>query len=83
MSFIDFSSTKWQSLRQGFEKGLSAPFMLFGNFQSPPLKKIENIKVKHVGVDKAITGDWLTIGEDFRNVIRENYDKERQKIPTP
>jgi hypothetical protein len=75
MVIINFSDTKRQAFLRGFEKGLTAPVMLFGHFQVPNLNPIPQVTIKPIEIGEAMENDWKAIGTDLRNVI-EHHGKE-------
>lgn len=75
MVIINFSDTKKQAFLRGFEKGLAAPVMLFGNFQAPKVDVIPQISVQSIEIREVLENDWKAIGTDLRNVI-ERHGKE-------
>jgi len=72
---IDFSLSKKDAAIHGFHKGMSCPIMIFGKFNAPPLRKIDVIVLPSNNVEAALSGDWITIGEDFNNALVK-YGKE-------
>ncbi|SJM94996.1 hypothetical protein [Crenothrix polyspora] len=75
MLIIDFKSTPKRAFIHGFLKGISAPFMLFGQFSAPPKRKIEQITAPNLTAKQALENDWKVIGADFYKVI-DTYGKE-------
>ena len=67
MMIADFDATPRQAFLQGFWKGLGAPYLLYGDFEMPPLPEISPVAVP-TG-DAALAGDWRKVGLDIRSAI--------------
>lgn len=69
MVIIDFSETKKQAFVRGFQKGLAAPVMLFGDFKAPQTPEVKQITVPSISDKESLNSDWEKIGGDFNRVI--------------
>ena len=71
MIIIDFLSTPKKAFEQGFLKGLGAPFMLFGGFESSA--RIPEVQpVKPASHERGLPGDWERIGQDLRAAFKRH-----------
>lgn len=75
MVIIDFSSTSKKAFLHGFSKGLSAPVMLFGKFNAPPLRKYDLVVSPAKDDGLMLENAWSKIGQDFKNVMTK-YGEE-------
>lgn len=79
MVIIDFKHTHQQAFSNGFQKGLAAPLMLFGQFAIPPVQEVANLPLPNRSDAQALANDWQAIGADFNNAItqygQENHSK--------
>lgn len=75
MILIDFSETPKQAFARGFWKGLSAPVMLFGNFDAPKPRRAKPITIQLKSDMQSFAGDWNKIGVDFNNVVAKHGKK--------
>jgi len=73
-SVIDFASNRKSALLRGFMKGLGAPYILYGSFESfASIPSVDPIRPT-TGSD-GLAGDWTRIGRDVRVAIRQ-YGQE-------
>ena len=76
MSLIYLSDTPKESFTRGFTKGLAAPLMLFGRFNTPDLPRAEPVSVVIRSDAEVLAGDWLAIGLNFKNVVAQHHGKK-------
>ncbi len=82
MVIINFSDTKRQSFLRGFEKGLTAPILLYGYFQAPNANMIPQITVQPIAISEVLENDWKTIGANLRNAIERHGKEDNTKTTT-
>lgn len=74
MFVIDLSASQRKALGSGFMKGLGAPFILYGHFDSSAVIPDVTPVVPATGAS-GLAGDWKRIGQDMRSAIRQ-YGQE-------
>lgn len=71
MLILNFAAPARQAFRNGFQKGLGAPFMLYGTFTTPvPYAPIT--PVVPTTSPAGLAGDWQRIGNDLRSAITQH-----------
>lgn len=71
MIIIDFNTSWKKAFKHGLSKGLAAPFMIYGHFKAPEIKRVNLIQLPDVSVSEAIESDWRAIGLDIEEAARE------------
>lgn len=68
MLVIDLTASQSTALSSGFLKGLGAPFILYGHFDSSVVIPAVTPVVPATGAS-GLAGDWKRIGRDMRSAI--------------
>ena len=68
---VNLSSSRRNAFKRGFIKGLSAPVMLFGDFEVDP--SIAHYEFQSLPTRKrgSMTGDWLRVGVSLKTSMKK------------
>ena len=80
MLIADFDDTPREAFVRGFWKGLGAPYLLYGEFDMPPLPEIQAVDLPLTDAQAAIAQDWRKVGQDIRAAV-DAYAKKPNQGP--
>ena len=80
MPIVDFDDTPREAFVRGFWKGLGAPYLLYGEFELPPLPDLPPLDLPLIDAQAAIAHDWRKVGQDIRAAMDAYARKPNQYI---